>query len=98
VRVVLAVEARLRLDHLLGLLRRGARVQVDERLAVERAPEDREVVPDRLDVERLHLTPLPRPDQPGFRSRAPCADPRTPSLPARGRSPGRPTSRCALPS
>ena len=98
VRVVVRVEVGDGVDHLTRLLGRGGRVQVDERVAVDRALQDREVAPDPLDVQHarrgadcslaLIPSPLPRP-----RSRAPRGCPRTPSPRARSRAPGRRTSR-----
>ncbi len=40
-------------DHLLGLLRRGCVVEIDQPLAVHLPLQDREVSPDLLDVEQL---------------------------------------------
>jgi len=48
---VVGVEARDGVDHGARLLARRRAVQVDERPAVDRAPEDREVLPDTRDVD-----------------------------------------------
>ena len=58
VRVVVGVEVGDGLDHLTGLLGRGRRVQVDERMSVDHALEDREVPAYPLDVEIRHPVPV----------------------------------------
>ena len=48
-----------RVDHHLGFLRRSPIVQIDQRLAVHLAPEDREIQPDLFDIiHRLSSPPL----------------------------------------
>ena len=58
--VVRAVAVVHRVEHRERLLRRRRRVEVDEALAVDLAPEDREVALDRGDVEGGITPPAPR--------------------------------------
>ncbi len=53
--VLVAIGAADGVDHLLGLLRRRRAVEIDQRLAVDLARQDREVGADFLDVERKRL-------------------------------------------
>src|SRR5690606_33593498 len=53
--IFIGIGVRHRVDHGLRLLGGGAVVEVDERLAVDRAGQDREVTADRLDIVRCAI-------------------------------------------
>ncbi len=105
--VVIPIEVGLSVDDLARLLRRGGRVEVDDRGAVRHRPlQDREVRPDPTDIQTVRATFLrhrhrafassrvtspPRPR----RGRAPCGYPRNPWPRAPARAPCRPTARYA---
>ena len=59
IRVVVGVEVGDGVDDLPGLLGRGGGVQVDQRVPVDDAFEDREVAADPLDVKSLSSHPVP---------------------------------------